>query len=64
MDDSQLGIVTDAGDFTEGLTFKDQSEITKVTDEYDLMGAKVSHVKEEGREMTLSFAKDGAEFDV
>ena len=64
VDDSQLGIVTDAGDFTEGLTFKDQSEITKVTDEYDLMGAKVSHVKEEGREMTLSFAKDGAELDV
>lgn len=56
--------VTDAGDFTEGLTFKDQSEVTAVTDEYDLMGAKVSHVKEEGREMTLSFTKDGAEFDV
>lgn len=64
VDDSQLGIVTDAGDFTEGLAFKDQSEVTAVTDEYDLVGAKVSHVKEEGREMTLSFTKDGAEFDV
>ena len=64
VDDSQLGIVTDAGDFTEGLTFKDQSEVTAVTDEYDLMGAKVSRAKEEGREMTLSFTKDGAEFDV
>lgn len=64
VDRSQLGLVTDAGDFTEGLSFKEQSGITSVTDEYDLYGAKVSHVKAEGREMTLSFTKGDAELDV
>lgn len=65
VDASQLGLVTDAGDFSNSLTFLSQTEPTEVVDEYDLYGAKVSHVKATGKEMTLSFAhEDGAQLDV
>ena len=65
VDASQLGLVTDAGDFSNGLTFLSKTEPTEVVDEYDLYGAKVSHVKATGMEMTLSFAhEDGAQLDV
>ena len=61
---SSLGIVTTAADFTEGLTYVSSSEVTEVTDSYDLIGAKVSHVDATGKEMTITFEKDGLELDV
>lgn len=61
---SDLGIVTESADFTTGLTYVDSSEITEVTDSYDLIGAKVSHVDAVGKEMTITFEKDGLELDV
>lgn len=61
---SDLGIVTDDADFTTGLTYVSSSEITEVTDSYDLIGAKVSHVDAVGKEMTITFAKDDLELDV
>ena len=65
VDASQLGLVTDTGDFSNGLTFLSQTEPTEVVDEYDLYGAKMSHVKATGKEMTLSFTHaDGAQLDV
>lgn len=59
-----LGLNTSVGNFKEGLVFVSQSDVTSVTDEYDLIGAKVSHVKAVGNEMTLNFIKDGIAFNV
>lgn len=60
----EAGLVTNLGDFSEGLNMVDYSE-QEVTDSYDLLGAKKSHVDAVGNEMTMTFEKtdpaEGAE---
>ena len=52
------GLATNLGDFSEDLAWADEPvKITAVTDSYDLLGAKKSHVKATGNEMVLSFKK-------
>ena len=60
---SQTGLVTNLGDFSNGLTFEDYTE-EEVTDSYDLIGAKKSHVDATGKEMTLHFQKDGVKYRI
>lgn len=60
---SQTGLVTNLGDFSSGLVFEDETE-EEVTDSYDLIGAKKSHVEATGKEMTLHFQKDGVKYRV
>ena len=60
---SETGLVTNMGDFSTGLTFVDFSE-EEVTDSYDLIGAKKSHVDAVGKELTLSFQKEGVDYRI
>lgn len=61
---SGLGLITDAGDFTQGMTLKEATAVSKVTDSYDLIGAKVPHVEAEGNERTITFQKGETLFKV
>ncbi|MBQ8894499.1 MAG: glycoside hydrolase family 97 catalytic domain-containing protein [Clostridia bacterium] len=61
---SRLGLVTDLADFTTGLTMQSVSDVTTVTDEYTLTGAKISDVTAAGNERTFTFTKDDATFKV
>ena len=58
LEESPLGLRTNIGDFTQGLTMKD-GKVTKVTDEYDLNTIKQRHVTYEATEGTYPFDKDG-----
>lgn len=60
---SPTGLVTNLGDFRTGLTFVD-SKTETVTDSYDLIGAKKSHVDATGTELTMSFEKDGVTYRI
>lgn len=60
---SPTGLVTSLGDFTTGLEFVDaQSE--EVTDSYDLIGAKISHVDAVGEQLTLNFTKEEVPYSI
>lgn len=61
---SKLGLITDAGNFTEGLTLANLSENQAVTDRYALMGAKVSKVEASGNERVITYQKGGIAFKV
>lgn len=62
---SKLGIVTDVDDFTKGLHFIGKTQVTQGVDDYDLTGAKVSHVHDTYNEVTYSFwSQNGAELKV
>ncbi|WP_050697348.1 glycoside hydrolase family 97 catalytic domain-containing protein [Anaeromassilibacillus senegalensis] len=60
---SPMGIVTSAGDFRSGLKLVDVLE-TSGTEEYELFGAKVKHVKAPYNQKTFCFEKDGVPYDV
>ena len=60
---SPTGLVTNLGDFRTGLTFVD-SKTETVTDSYDLIGAKKSHVDATGTELTMNFEKDGVTYRI
>lgn len=60
---SPTGLVTNAGDFRNGLTFVSRED-EEVTDSYDLIGAKVNHVDATANQMTLNFTKDGASYSI
>lgn len=60
---SSTGIKTSVGDFTSGLTYDDIS-VKRINDSYSLIGAKTSHVENEAEEMTLSFTKEDAEYEI
>ena len=60
---SPTGLVTNAGDFRNGLTFVSRED-EEVTDSYDLIGAKVNHVDTTANQMTLNFTKDGASYSI
>lgn len=60
---SSTGIKTSVGDFTSGLTYDDIS-VKRINDSYNLIGAKTSYVENEAEEMTLSFIKEDAEYEI
>lgn len=52
------GLDTNLGDFSNDLEWADESvKTSEVTDSYELLGAKKSHVEAAGNEMVLSFKK-------
>lgn len=62
---SSLGIVTDLDDFTQGLRFLEKTSVTQGVDDYDLTGAKVSHVHDTYNEVTYTFwGQNGTELKV
>lgn len=61
---SPMGLVTNLGDFTEGLVFDKQDAVKAKTETYELKGAKVKNVEKTANETTLWFKKDGASFGV
>ncbi|NBH14255.1 hypothetical protein D3Z36_08680 [Lachnospiraceae bacterium] len=61
---SPLGLVTNKGDFREGLTFKSVSEVQEINDSYQLIGAKVKDVTANANEITMTFEKDGVSYGV
>ena len=58
LEESSLGIETNIGDFTQGLTMK-EGKTSKITDEYDLNTIKQRHVVYEANEGVYPFEKDG-----
>ena len=58
LEESSLGIDTNIGDFTQGLTMK-EGKTSKITDEYDLNTIKQRHVVYEANEGVYPFEKDG-----
>lgn len=61
---SDLGLVTDLGDFTTGLTLDSVSDVTEVTDEYTLVGAKTSAVSATAKERTFTYTKGDVTFKI
>lgn len=54
MEPSQLGLMTHAGDFSQGLTFQGKNE-AKVEDSYDLKTIKVSHVDYHANQLNVTY---------
>lgn len=62
---SDLGLVTNVDDFTKGMVFISQSPVTEGVDDYDLTGAKVTHVHKTYKETTFTFwGEKGTELKV
>jgi hypothetical protein len=59
IDKSPLGLKTNAGDFTEGLTVKEEIVRNKLDNTYELPHIKQSKVHYEANEGVFSFTKDG-----
>lgn len=60
---SLLGLVTDLGDFTKGLTLQNKRE-QFLQESYRLIGAKTEFVSAEANELVLSFDKGGILFQL
>ncbi|MBR6715669.1 MAG: glycoside hydrolase family 97 protein [Prevotella sp.] len=58
LEESPLGLKTNIGDFTQGLTMK-EGKVVIVKDEYDLKTIKQSHINYEATEGTFPCEKDG-----
>ncbi len=56
LDDSPLGLVTSAGDFSQGLRQLDASPVTPVNEEYDLPNGKRSHAKYDANRAIVTVA--------
>ena len=62
---SALGLVTDLGDYTQGMTLTKASDVKELHEHYVLTRIKKSMVEVNARRQTFSFAKDGkAIYDV
>lgn len=59
LDKSPLGLRTNAGDFTEGLTVREDIVRNKIDNAYELPHIKQSKVRYEANEGVFSFTKDG-----
>lgn len=67
VDTSPLGLVTNLGDFSKGLTLAQASAITETDESYDVLSGKRDTYTNHYREQTLTFVKNanpGVEFDV
>ncbi len=56
---SSLGIKTNEGDFTKGLTLSEATPVTAVNESYTLPNIKKRHVDVKANRATYSFSKDG-----
>ena len=54
MEESQLGLLANVGDFSQGLTYQGKNEI-KVEKSYDLRTAKVSHVDYHANQLNVTY---------
>ena len=54
MEPSQLGVLANVGDFSQGLTYQSKSE-NKVEKSYDLRTAKVSHVDYHANQLNVTY---------
>lgn len=54
MEESQLGLLADVGDFSQGLTYQGKNEI-KVEKSYDLRTAKFSHVDYHANQLNVTY---------
>lgn len=62
---SPLGVNTNIGDFTNGISLSRVSDVESITDNYELPNIKFSHVDYEANRRVYTFEKDGAAaFDV
>lgn len=62
---SPLGLNTNIGDYTTGLTLMESPEAVTVTDSYSLPTIKKSHVDYKANQRTFTFGRDGKKlFDV
>ena len=59
-----MGMSTNLGDFTEGLEFLSVSEATTVDETYTVNSRKKDEYRNYYTERTISFQKDGVQFDV
>ena len=54
MEESQLGLLANVGDFSQGLTYQNKKE-AKVEKSYDLRTAKVSHVDYHANQLNVTY---------
>ncbi len=54
MDESQLGLVANVGDFAQGLTYQSKDE-KQVSNSYELRTAKVSHVDYKANQLNVTY---------
>ena len=54
MEESQLGLIANVGDFAQGLTYQAKAE-KQVSDSYDLRTAKVSHVDYKANQLNVTY---------
>ena len=54
MEESQLGLIANVGDFAQGLTYQSKTE-KQVSDSYDLRTAKVSHVDYKANQLNVTY---------
>ena len=59
LDDSPLGLVTSAGDFSHGLRLVDTSPVTPVHSEYDLDNGKRSHATYDANRAVVTVGRRG-----
>ena len=65
LEPSALGLNTNIGDFTQGMTMSEASDVEPVSDSYQLDRIKKSHVEYRANKQTMTFSKDGKKiFDV
>lgn len=61
---ADAGIVTSLGDFSSGLTFKSVSDAKEINETYSVISSKKAEYMNHALERTITFEKDGMEFDV
>ena len=59
LENSALGLNTNIGDFTQGMTMSEVSEVKAVNDSYQLDRIKKSHVDYHANQQAMTFTKDG-----
>ena len=59
LEKSTLGLNTNIGDFTQGMTLSEASEVQMVSDSYQLDRIKKSQVEYHANKQVLTFSKDG-----
>ena len=59
LETSALGLNTNIGDFTQGMTMSEVSEVQAVSDSYQLDRIKKSHVEYHANQQVMTFSKDG-----
>lgn len=59
LENSALGLNTNIGDFTQGMTMSEVSEVKAVNDSYQIDRIKKSHVDYHANHQVMTFTKDG-----